>query len=226
MIKAIFIDWGNVFGMSSKKREKKLDAILKPFGFTWKKFYPIWWQFYLLRSSGKIKTDRDFEFYINKGVGKNIPVKEIIKIRIDSGIIPQDHIEVVNELKKKYKVGILSNQVEGWVRGVIKNYGIEKLFNSLTISSAVGERKPHAKIYYQALKALSVKPEESAFVADEVAEDLVAASGLGMKTIWYNNHAKGRCGEDDKNVLKIYKPDAMVKKLQDLPKVIESFSHL
>jgi HAD superfamily hydrolase (TIGR01509 family) len=222
MIKAIFLDWGNVFETFSKERAKKLDVILKPFALTWKKFQPIWWQFYTLRSAGKIKTDRDFEVYIKKVVGKNIPVKEIIKIRIDNQVIPQEHIEVVKELKKKYKVGILSNHVDGWIKGVIKNYGIKNLFDSLTISSAVGERKPHAKIYYEALKALSVKPEESVFIADEVAEDLVGASGLGMRTIWFNAHAKGWWGEDDKDVLKIYKPDATVKNLREIIRAVKA----
>lgn len=221
MIKAILLDWGNVFETLPKERERKLDTILKPFGFTWQEFHPIWRQFYILRSAGKIKTDRDFEIYIKKVVGKNIPVKEIIKITIECHIIPKEHIEIVKELKKKYKVGVLSNYVEGWIKQVLKNYRIENLFDALIVSSAVGERKPNAKIYYEALKKLSVKPKESVFVADEIAEDLVAASGLGMKTIWFNTHAKGWWGEDDRNVLKIYKPDAVVKNLREVIGVVK-----
>ncbi len=221
MIKAIFFDWGNVFETLPKERENKLDVILKPFGFTWENFHPYWRQFYLLRSAGKITTDRDFEIYIRRVLQKSIPVKKIIKITIDCHIIPKDHIKVVKELKKKYKVGVLSNYVEGWIKQVLKNYRIENLFDSLTISSAVGERKPNAKIYYEALKKLAVKPKESVFVADEVAEDLVVASGLGMKTIWFDTKAKGWWGKDDRDILKIYKPDATVKNLREVIGTVE-----
>lgn len=220
MIKAVFIDWGNVFEVFPKNREKKLDAILKPFGFTWKKFHPIWRQFYILRSAGNIKSDKDLEIYINRVVQKKISVKEIIRIKIDTHIIPKDHIESVKELKKKYKVAILSNYVEGWLKQVLGNYKIGNLFDAIIVSSVVGERKPGARIYYEALKSLSVKPEESVFVADEVAEDLVVASGLGMKTIWFNAKAKGWWGEDDRKVLKIYKPDAVVKNFKEIVPIV------
>jgi HAD superfamily hydrolase (TIGR01509 family) len=221
MIKAIFLDWGNVFGTSSKEKERKLDVILKPFGFSWKRFYPIWWQFYLLRSSGKIKTDREFEAYIRKVVGKNIPVKEIINTRISCQVIPENHIEVVRELKKKYKVGILSNHVEEWIRQIIKNYKLKKLFDALIISSKVGARKPDALIYYTALKEFSIKPEQAIFVADEVAEDLVLATGLGIKTVWFKTNQTGLLNENDEKVLKIYRPDATISNLKELPSAIE-----
>lgn len=125
------------------------------------------------------------------------------------------------EIKEKYKVAILSNNVQGWVEQDIKNYKIGNLFDALIISSEVGERKPNAKIYYEALRRLSVKPEESVFIADEVAEDLVAASGLGIKTIWFNTKSKGWWGKDDKDVLKIYKPNATIKKLREVISVIK-----
>lgn len=66
-----------------------------------------------------------------------------------------------------------------------------------------------------------MNPEETVLVADEVAEDLVAASGLGMKTIWFNTHTKGWWKGDDRNVLKIYKPDATVKNLREVTDVIK-----
>jgi len=218
MIKAIFLDWGQVFNATLKNKDKKLDAILSPYGFTWKQFHPIWIKFYLLRSSGKIKTDKELGMYIKRVTQKDIPVEELVKAKIDGQFIPKDHIKAVRELKKKYKVGILSNHVDEWIKQTIKNYKIEKLFDSLTISSAVGVRKPHAKIYYDALRKLSVKPKEAIFVADEVAEDLVAASGLGMKTVWFNT---SNVSKEDRDILKIYRPDAIVKNFKEIIDVVK-----
>lgn len=221
MIKAIFFDWGHTFATFFKNRERKLNQILESFGFNWQKFHPYWRGFYILRSSGKIKSDRELEIFIRRVTKKEIPVKKIIEITIESHLIPKEHIQIIKKLKKEYKVGILSNNVQAWVSQVIKNYKIEKLFDAVIISSKIGERKPNAKIYYEALKKISVKPEEAVLVADEVAEDLVAASGLGMKTIWFNTQAKGWWKGDDRNVLKIYKPDATVKNLREVIDIVK-----
>lgn len=222
MIKAIFFDWGYTFVNCSKDREKKINKVLKPLGLDWQKFHHLWRQFYILRSAGKIKTDKDFENYIKRVSQREIPVKKIIEIMIESQIVLKENIELVKNLKKKYRVGILSNYVEGWLRKVLKNYGIENLFDVLIISSTIGERKPNAKIYYEALKRLSVRPEETAFIADEISEDLVAASGLGIKTIWLDANYKSPWTKDDKKVLRIYKPDAVIKNLREVISAIKT----
>jgi len=221
MIKAVFLDWGYTFVKVFKSRDEKLNKILKPFGLTWSQFIPCWRSFYILRSAGRIKSDKELETIIQRVVKKKIPAKKIIEIGIESQIIPKEHIKIVKKLKKKYKVGILSNNAQKWVERVLKNYKIENLFDALIISSKVGARKPDALIYYEALKKFSVKAEEAVFVADEVAEDLVPATGLGMKTIWLKPSQTGWWNENDEKVLKIYKPDATIKSFQEIIPIIK-----
>ncbi len=222
MIKAIFLDWGHVFTKGFKDRVLQINNLLKPLGLDQEEFEPYWRQFYILRSAGKIKNDRDFEVSIQKATGKEIPVEKIIDIRIASHLIPKEHIEIIKNLKKEYKVGILSNNVKEWVDRVLKNYQIENLFDVVIVSSKIGVRKPNAFIYYEALKRLSVKPEEAVFIADEVAEDLVAAGGLGMKTIWLQTDYTGWWREIDKRVLEIYQPDATIENLKELISIIKT----
>ena len=226
-VKAIFFDWGLTFVKGFRKeRNKEIDKILRPFGIGWKKFNLLYWRpFYILRSAGKIKSDKDFEIAIQRAAKKKIPVRKIIEVAVKSQIIPSSHVGIVQKLRKNYKVGILSNNVENWVRKVMKNYRIENLFDAVIISSRVKARKPNALIYYQALKKLRVNPEESIFVADEVAEDLVAASGLGMKTIWLKTKEKSWWKESDDKILKIYQPDAIVKNLKEIIPIIESYDN-
>jgi len=45
---------------------------------------------------------------------------------------------------------------------------------------------------------------------------------LGMKTIWLNADWRGWWSKDDKKVLTIYKPDAVIKNLRELTSVIKS----
>ncbi len=226
MIKTIFFDWGYTFVKGFKQeRNKETRKILKPFNTQWEDFrHSHWRQFYILRSAGEIKNDKEFEISIQRAVQKNIPVKKIIELTIKSQIIPKEHIRIVKELKKEYRVGILSNNVDEWVRQVMKNYKIENLFDTVVISSKVGARKPSALIYYEALKRFNVKPEETVFVADEVAEDLVAASGLGIKTIWLKTKEKGWWKENDRKVLKIYQPDAIIKHLKEIIPIIKKWN--
>ena len=217
MIKAIFIDWGYTFVKGFKKRrDEKLNKILKPLRMNWKELIPYWRNFYILRSAGRIKNDKELETIIQRVTKKEIPVKKIIEITIESQIIPKEHINIVRNLKKRYNVGILSNNVQEWVEQVLKNYKIENLFDALIVSSKVGARKPDALIYYEALKKFSVRPEETVFVADEVAEDLVVATGLGIKTIWFKNEEGGWWKENDRKILKIYEPDATIENLKEL----------
>lgn len=222
MIKAVFFDWGWTFVKGFKYGEREINKILKPLGLNWRDFRFTFRKFYILRSAGKIKNDKEFESIIQRVVQKKALVKEIIKISIDAQIIPKEHIEIVKKIKKDYKVGLLSNNVQEWVSRVLKNYKIEKLFDAVIVSSEVGARKPDALIYFEGLKRLSVKPEESVFIADEVSEDLVPATGLGMKTIWLKAKEKGWWRENDKKVLRIYQPNATIKNLREAISTIKT----
>ena len=204
-----------------KYGERKINKTLKPLGLNWQDFRFTFRKFYILRSAGKIKNDKEFESTIQRVIQKRVPVKEILKISIESQIIPKEHIEIIKKLKKDYKVGILSNNVQEWIVQVLKNYKIEDLFDAVIVSSKVGARKPDALIYFEALKRLSVKPKESVFIADEVSEDLVPATGLGMKTIWLKVKEKGWWRENDEKVLRIYQPDATIKNLREAIAIIK-----
>jgi HAD superfamily hydrolase (TIGR01662 family) len=182
---------------------------------------PLWRNFYILRSSGRIQSDEELETMIKRVTQKEIPVKKIIEIILESHIIPENHIKLVKKLKKKYKVGILSNNVQEWVERVLKDFKIEGLFNVLIVSSRVGVRKPDARIYFTALKKISAKPNETIFVADEVAEDLVTATALGIKTVWLKPTVSGWWNENDKKILKFYKPDATIKNLNEIISTIK-----
>ena len=180
MIKAIFFDWGDtlaVINYRSADISKKLDDILAPYDLNWEKFFPYWKNFSLLRSRGDIKSDEEMFLQLNRVLQKEIPLQKIMEARINNHFVSEENIEVIKKLKEKYKVGVLSNGVKDWVEGVMKRYGVNNLFDSVIISSEVGIRKPDAEIYYIALKSLSLEPEETVFVSDEVCDDLIGAIG-------------------------------------------------
>ena len=104
----------------------------------------------------------------------------------------------------------------------MKNYGLEDLFDALIVSSKVGTRKPEAEIYYFALKALSVNPEETVFVSDELSEDLIGAKGCGIRTIWLDTEIENEWRRKERKIAKIFQPDATIKNLKEIISIIKT----
>jgi len=75
---------GYVFMKGFKGGEKKINEILKPLGLDWQEFHSYWKPFYILRSSGEIKDDKNFEAMIKMASKKDIPVRKIIEIIIEN----------------------------------------------------------------------------------------------------------------------------------------------
>ncbi len=225
MIKAIFFDWADTFTRSDfgDNHKEEINNLLKSHGLTWDIFYPYWKNFYWLRSKSDIKNDKEMFVQLGKVLQKeSVPFEKIRDILIDSHIIPDEHIEIMKELKKDYKVGIISNNVQEWVKRVLVNYKIESLFDTIIVSSKVGARKPDARIFYAALNALSVEPEETVFISDEVADDLVGAKGCGMRTIWLDTGIENEWKRKEREIARIFLPDAIIKNLKEVIPIIKN----
>jgi putative hydrolase of the HAD superfamily len=93
--------------------------------------------------------------------------------------------QVLRMLYGEYKLGLVSNFTYAPViYAGVRKVGINDFFNVIIVSDAVGWRKPHAKIFEEALKRLNVKAEETLFIGDSPYEDIKGAKQLGMKTIF------------------------------------------
>jgi HAD superfamily hydrolase (TIGR01549 family) len=93
-----------------------------------------------------------------------------------------------NTLKKlstNYKLGLVSNFTYAPViyHG-LRRLNINQFFNAVLVSDEVGWRKPHPKIFNQALKRLKVSAHETIYVGDSPLEDIKGAKSIGMKTIF------------------------------------------
>jgi len=94
-----------------------------------------------------------------------------------------DTIPTLIELvKRKKKLGIVTNgvSVKQWEK--ILRLGLEHFFEFVIISSEVKYEKPSPKIYEIALERLDLPPEEVLMV-DNKTEDLKGAKDVRMKTV-------------------------------------------
>ncbi len=86
---------------------------------------------------------------------------------------------VLEQLKKKYKLGIISN-FYGNLESVCQELGLTPLFDAVTDSRRIGHIKPHAEIFNHALSSLGVAPECALMVGDSFKRDMLGAKAMGM----------------------------------------------
>ena len=207
MLKAVFFDSGHTLTREVNV-SKKIETLLKPYNLEWERFHSCWKDLYFLRSIGKISNDRKMFSLLEKILErKNMPLQKIRDIIIfESHIIPKENIKIIKEVKKKYKVGLITNFVHEWTEKTFKTEGIYDLFDLILVSSKLGVRKPNAEIFYIALKQFSIRPDESVFISDDFSSDLICAKGCGLKTIWLDEGSKYKKGEKEKILLNYFNP--------------------
>lgn len=94
-----------------------------------------------------------------------------------------DTVECLRALKKKYKLGIIANQIPGAEKR-LEEMGIRQFFDLIVTSAEEGAAKPDLKLFKIALTRSGCTPEQAAMIGDRIDNDIVPAKRLGMKTVW------------------------------------------
>ncbi len=92
-------------------------------------------------------------------------------------------IEVLDELKKHYKIALLSNTDGFSVEPILEKYDLEKYFNNISLSYKVGMLKTDSAVFAHILKELKLKKEDVVMVGDSIESDVLAAESAGIKGI-------------------------------------------
>jgi len=93
--------------------------------------------------------------------------------------------EMLEKASTDHKLGLISNFTYApAIYAGLRKLGINKFFNTIMVSEAVGWRKPHPKIFEEAMKKLETTPKETVYVGDSPLEDIKGAQALGMRTIF------------------------------------------
>jgi len=97
----------------------------------------------------------------------------------------EDHVPLVlQELKKKYRLGLVSNfAYPPAIKHTLRKFHLSEFFDTVIISGDIGWRKPSPKIFEKALEALHVSASEAVFVGDAPFHDIIGAKQIGMKTV-------------------------------------------
>lgn len=107
-------------------------------------------------------------------------------------------------------LALLTNGAAQAQRKKIERWGLASFFDCIVVEGEFGSGKPDERVYLYALHRLSVQPEETWMVGDNLEWDIAAPQWLGIKGIWVN-----RTGDEVPRTHRI-RPHRIIRTLADL----------
>ncbi len=98
--------------------------------------------------------------------------------------------EILDYLKPKYHLHILTNGFKEVQHIKLHESGIKKYFNNIFISEEIGFQKPDIEIFEAAQKKAIVKADECIMIGDNYPNDIEGALNAGWKAIYISNRKK------------------------------------
>ena len=99
-------------------------------------------------------------------------------------------IEILEYLKPKYSLHIITNGFHEVQEGKLKNSNIHHYFETVTNSEVAGCKKPHRDIFEYALKAANAERHTSIMIGDCIEADVQGALDCGLDAIYFNEFNK------------------------------------
>ncbi|MFA5797307.1 MAG: HAD family hydrolase [Candidatus Woesearchaeota archaeon] len=214
MIKAIIFDlWGTLF--ESDATTLPFEEFATKLGRTYRnpEFYTVFSETFMAHPITHIEQTMH-EFTKNIGVDVNEGlIHELCEIFKKNGTVRKyafpETIAVLQELKKRYKIAILSNTTNISMKQIFEKFPLYELVDEIILSYEVGMQKPDPRIYEIALEKLSVSKDEVIMVGDSLRLDVQSAEDFGIKGILIDRKNKN---SDYPN---------RITSLTELPKLLE-----
>lgn len=111
---------------------------------------------------------------------------EYIEMSPTKTILVPHTLEILEYLKDRYAIHIITNGFLRTQQVKLKNCKLEKYFNSLTTSEVVGHNKPRPEIFRQALSSVNARKEKSIMIGDDLEVDVLGARNFGIDQVFLN----------------------------------------
>lgn len=106
----------------------------------------------------------------------------------DNNFLFDGTMELMEYLKPKYKLHIITNGFEEVQAAKMEQSKLAPYFETVTTSEAAGVKKPNAKIFNLAMSRAGAVASESIMIGDTYEADIVGALNIGMEAICFNYH--------------------------------------
>ncbi|HDX9578813.1 TPA: HAD-IA family hydrolase [Bacillus pseudomycoides] len=123
-------------------------------------------------------------------------------------------LDILNELKKHYTIGIITNGSRSIQLEKLKRLGLLEIIHEkeIFISEHIGYEKPEPEIFHYALKYMKTSSKNTLCIGDSWELDVIGGMNLGINTIWYNPIEKAPKTE--------HQPFAIIKNLEMLKAIL------
>jgi putative hydrolase of the HAD superfamily len=128
--------------------------------------------------------------------------------------------KLLKKASETCKLGLISNFTYApVVHASLRQLGISQFFNAAVVSEENGWRKPHKRIFADALERLQVRAEEAVYIGDSPLEDIQGAAAVGIKTVFVQSQFYTLKDLQASGL----KPDVIV---EDLKEICRNFSKI
>lgn len=139
--------------------------------------YPIWDK----ADVGELSSLEVFERLGYKGDLGKIEKEYLNTLEID-----ESFFEFASNIKKYYKLALISNDSSEWSRYFRDKYKINDYFDVITVSGDIKIKKPDDRIFKLTYEKLGCLASDCTYI-DDRRYNLAAAQSLGMDTILFNS---------------------------------------
>lgn len=158
-------------------------------------------QLWALYAEGKITKDKlNAERYAHplrvmgvhdaEFVGARFWDEAMKRLPLGSRLMPHAR-EVLEYLRPRYRMYILSNGFTELQSRKMHSAGIEGYFDGIILSEDIGVNKPNPEIFYHALQVAGVGASEALMIGDNLEVDIAGASRVGIDQVYYDIAASG-----------------------------------
>jgi len=96
--------------------------------------------------------------------------------------------DTMAQLQAKYRLAVVSDAQTAYAIPELNAVGLFRYFDPIIISGALGCRKPHERLFTQALAAMDMQPAEVLYVGNDMYRDVYGAQRVGIKTVFFRSN--------------------------------------
>ena len=146
---------------------------------------------------------------LNQSLSENISSLYIQNSPKQTKLLPNTKY-ILDFLKKKYQLHIITNGFKEVQIVKLKNSGIYNYFQNIIISEEIGALKPNKKIFLHAIDLCKSNSQECLMVGDDLISDILGAKQVDVDQVFYNYN----------NIKVTSKPSYVISDLKELESIL------
>jgi putative hydrolase of the HAD superfamily len=104
---------------------------------------------------------------------------------LDHAVLLPETREMLTTLKRRYRLGLLSNFTHApAAKDIVARLGLMPFLEVTLISGELGYRKPHPRVFRELGRQFALPRHQIAFIGDDLDADINGARQAGLQPIW------------------------------------------